>query len=107
MVVVVVDSEAEFDWTAGAPRRAMGVTSVKAQLKVQSIFERYEVRPTYVLDYPVSSTPEAYEIIRELHQSGTCEIGAHLGAALPADSRARSSSLAREFRAMKAAPADV
>jgi hypothetical protein len=78
MVVVVVDSEAEFDWTAGAPRRAMGVTSVKAQLKVQSIFERYEVRPTYVLDYPVSSTPEAYEIIRELHQSGTCEIGAHL-----------------------------
>jgi hypothetical protein len=78
MVVVVVDSEAEFDWTAGAPRRPRGVTSVKSQLQVQSIFERYEVRPTYVLDYPVSSTPEAYEIIRELYRSGSCEIGAHL-----------------------------
>jgi hypothetical protein len=36
------------------------------------------VRPTYVLDYPVSSTPEGYEFIRDLHRSGACEIGAHL-----------------------------
>ena len=78
MVVVVVDTEAEFDWVRQQPRRAMGVTSVKSQVQVQRIFERYEVRPTYVLDYPVSSTPEAYEIIRELHRSGACEIGAHL-----------------------------
>jgi hypothetical protein len=78
MVVVVVDTEAEFDWARRQPRRAMGVTSVKSQMQMQRIFERYQVRPTYVLDYPVSSTPEAYEIIRELHRSGTCEIGAHL-----------------------------
>src|SRR5215471_13678920 len=78
MVVVVVNTEAEFDWARQRPRQAMGVTSVKSQMKVQRIFERYQVRPTYVLDYPVSSTPEAYEIIRELHQSGSCEIGAHL-----------------------------
>src|SRR6516165_5464676 len=78
MVVVVVDTEAEFDWARQRPRRAMGVTSVKSQMKVQRIFERYRVRPTYVLDYPVSSTPESYEIIRDLHKSGTCEIGAHL-----------------------------
>src|SRR5215831_4962293 len=78
IVVVVVDTEAEFDWARQQPRRAMGVTSVKSQMQVQRIFERYQVRPTYVLDYPVSSTPEAYEIIRELHGSGACEIGAHL-----------------------------
>jgi hypothetical protein len=78
MVVVVVDTEAEFDWARQRPRRAMGVTSVKSQMNMQRIFERYQVRPTYVLDYPVSSTPEAYEIIREFHHSGTCEIGAHL-----------------------------
>ena len=78
MVVVVVETEAEFDWARQRPRRAMGVTSVKSQINMQRIFERYQVRPTYVLDYPVSSTPEAYEIIREFHHSGTCEIGAHL-----------------------------
>jgi hypothetical protein len=78
MIVVVVDTEAEFDWARQRPRRAMGVSSVKSQLQAQRIFERYEVRPTYVLDYPVSSTPEAYEIIRDFHRSGVCEIGAHL-----------------------------
>jgi hypothetical protein len=78
MVVVVVDTEAEFDWVRQRPRRAMGVTSVKSQMQVQRIFERYQVRPTYVLDYPVSSTPEGYEFIRNLHRSGACEVGAHL-----------------------------
>src|SRR5438132_1489416 len=78
LIVVVVDTEAEFDWVRQRPRQAMGVSSVKAQLQMQRIFERYEVRPTYVLDYPVSSTPEAYEIIRDFHRSGACEIGAHL-----------------------------
>jgi hypothetical protein len=78
MVVVVVDTEAEFDWTARSERRARGVTSVKCLEQAQRIFERYQVRPTFVLDYPVSSTPEGYELIRDLHRSGGCEIGAHL-----------------------------
>src|SRR6266851_8313280 len=78
MLVVVVDTEAEFDWEAHGQRRAMGVTSVKRQDRAQRIFERYHVRPTFVLDYPVSSTPEGYELIRQMHRSGACEIGAHL-----------------------------
>lgn len=78
MVVVIVDTEAEFDWVHQASRRAMGVTSVKGQTQTQTIFERYRIRPTFVLDYPVSSTPEGYEVIRDLYQSGACEIGAHL-----------------------------
>src|SRR5207244_7953193 len=36
------------------------------------------VRPAFVLDDPVSSTPEGYEFIRDLLHSGACEIGAHL-----------------------------
>jgi hypothetical protein len=78
LIVVVVDTEAEFDWAREQPRRAMGVTSVKRQAQTQPIFERHGVRPTFVLDYPVSSTPEGYEFIRDLHRSGACEIGAHL-----------------------------
>jgi len=78
MLVVVVDTEAEFDWESACSRRAMGVGSVKCQYRAQRIFEKYGVRPTFVLDYPVSSTPEAYEIIRDLHRAGACEVGAHL-----------------------------
>jgi hypothetical protein len=77
-MLVVVDTEAEFDWEAQGPRHAIGVTSVNAQDRAQEIFDRFHVRPTFVLDYPVSSTPEAYEYIRDLHRSGACEIGAHL-----------------------------
>lgn len=78
MIVVVVDTEAEFDWANQQPRRARGVTSVKRQVQTLPIFERFGVRPTFVLDYPVSSTPEGYEYIRDLYRSGACEIGAHL-----------------------------
>jgi hypothetical protein len=78
MLVVVVDTEAEFDWVSSSSRRAAGVTSVKALRQVLPIFERYNVRPTFVLDYPVSTTPEGYEVIRVFYQSGICEIGAHL-----------------------------
>src|SRR5258708_2183791 len=77
MLVVVVDTEAEFNWGL-PPRRTRGVSSVKRQAQAQRIFERYAVRPTFVLDYPVSSTPEGFQPLRDLHQSGACEIGAHL-----------------------------
>jgi hypothetical protein len=78
MLVVVLDTEAEFRWKSSGSRRADGVTSVKASRRVQPIFERYNVRPTFVVDYPVSTIPEGYEVIREFYQSGVCEIGAHL-----------------------------
>jgi len=78
MLAVVVDTEAEFDWVRSRSRRAAGVTSVEALRQVLPIFERYNVRPTLVLDYPVSTIPEGYEVIRDFYRSGVCEIGAHL-----------------------------
>ncbi|MBV8739739.1 MAG: WalW protein [Alphaproteobacteria bacterium] len=78
VVVVVVDTEADFDWTRGPHRNARGVASVKDQKLTQPIFERYGVRPTFVLDFPVSSMQEGYEFVRDLYRSGGCVIGAHL-----------------------------
>ena len=78
LLVVAVDTEAEFEWRPNASRAATGVGSVKAQTVAQLLFARYGVKPTYLLDYPVSSTPESAAFIRELHQAGACEIGAHL-----------------------------
>ena len=78
MLTVVVDTEAEFDWALSKSRRAAGVTAVKALRQAQPLFEKYNVRPTLVVDYPVSTIPEGYEVIRDLHRSGFCEVGAHL-----------------------------
>ena len=79
LLVVVVDTEAEFDWSARSGRaEPPGRRLSNARSRTQPLFERYGIRPTLVLDYPVSSTPEGYEFIRDLHRSGACEIGAHL-----------------------------
>lgn len=78
MLTVVVDTEAEFDWVLSSSRRAAGVVSVKGLRRVQPIFERYNVRPAFAVDYPISTTPEGYEVIRDLYHSGLCEVGAHL-----------------------------
>src|SRR3954454_14999259 len=78
MLTGVVDTEAEFDWVGSSARRAAGVTSVEALRQVLPIFERYKVRPTFVLDYSVSTIPEGYEVIRDFYNSGVCEVGAHL-----------------------------
>ena len=77
LLVVVVDTESEFDWSQ-QQRRSTAVKSVGQQALAQAIFSRFGVRPTYVLDYPVSSTPEGYAPIREFLAADACEIGAHL-----------------------------
>jgi hypothetical protein len=74
----VVDTEAEFDWDSSRLRCTAGVASIKGLRQVQPVFERYNVRPTFVVDYPVSTIPEGYKVIRDFHQSGVCEVGAHL-----------------------------
>jgi len=40
--------------------------------------ERWGVRPTYMVEYAVTEDSRATAILRDLHQTGGCEIGAHL-----------------------------
>src|SRR5215471_13090695 len=77
LLMVIVDTEAEFDWK-GVSRRAVGIRSASCQQRAQRIYDRFGVRPTYALDYPVSSNPDGYGPIREIYDSGGCLIGAHL-----------------------------
>jgi hypothetical protein len=46
--------------------------------RLQSILDRYRIRPTYVIDYPVSHQRDGYAPLKELADAGTCRIGAHL-----------------------------
>jgi hypothetical protein len=78
LLVVIIDMEAEFDWTGPLSRSATGVRSVRHQLKTHSIFERYGIKPVYVVDYAVASQAESYLPLREMAKGGHCEIGAHL-----------------------------
>jgi len=78
MLLVVVDTEEEFDWSKPHARSETRVDHIRHQNRAQSIFDRYGVRPTYVVDYPVASQEAGYRPLREFLVDGKCEIGAHL-----------------------------
>lgn len=78
ILIIMVDAEAEFDWDGPFLRTLVSVRNLSQQAMAQDIFDRLDVRPTYLVDYAVATQPEGYEPIRELLQSGRCEIGTHL-----------------------------
>lgn len=78
LLVVIVDAEAEFDWNEPFSRSGTGVSAVRHQVRAHRIFDRYAIRPTYVVDYAVSSQPDGYLPLRDLYEDGRCEIGTHL-----------------------------
>lgn len=77
-VLVVIDTEEEFDWGAPLSRDNTSVTSIMAQVRAQEIFAKHGIVPTYVVDYPVASDERAVDCLGGFLAQGQCEIGAHL-----------------------------
>lgn len=78
VLLVVIDTEEEFDWQAPFDR---GQTSVEAMRHVgrgQELFDEFGIRPNYVIDYPVASQEAGYRLLREYAADGRATIGAHL-----------------------------
>jgi hypothetical protein len=77
-LLIVVDTEEEFDWRAPFSRAAIATRSIPAQARAHEIYNRFEIVPTYVVGYPVAADPVAVAFLRELKEEGKAEIGAHL-----------------------------
>ena len=77
-LLVVIDTEEEFDWDAPYSRANVGVTAMRHIDRVQRIFDRFDIRPTYVIDYPVASQPDGYLPLQGIWQDGRCTVGAHI-----------------------------
>ena len=78
LLMVLVDTEEEFDWSRPLARKNTGVTAMRAQHRAHRIFEKYGITPIYVADYPVVSTDDGALPLKELFDDGKCLIGAHL-----------------------------
>jgi len=78
ILLVVVDTEAEFDWSGQFGRDCNQVGNIRHQALLQPLFERYRIRPTFLLSYAVAAQKAGFAPLRELVQDGRCEIGAHL-----------------------------
>ncbi len=79
-LLVVVDTEEEFDWSKPFDRGSTATTSILAQERAHGIYRRLGIVPTYVIDYPVATSGEGAAYLRSLRESGQAEIGAHLHA---------------------------
>jgi hypothetical protein len=77
-LLVVVDTEEEFDWAAPFSRDSRATASIPAQARAHEIYDRFGVVPTYVVDYPVATDPAGVAFLAALRDSGRAEIGAHL-----------------------------
>lgn len=78
ILTAVVDTEEEFDWSAPFDASATSVDNISEQSFSQAIFDSHGMVPTYVVDYPVATTPSSRRILRRIADDGRCEIGAHL-----------------------------
>jgi glycosyltransferase involved in cell wall biosynthesis len=78
VLITTVDAEEDFDWNRPFSRAWTDVTSMRSQHLAHRIFERYGVVPAYMVDFPVASQDEGRGPLRELVQSGLCDIGAQL-----------------------------
>ncbi|MCK4709284.1 MAG: polysaccharide deacetylase family protein [Gammaproteobacteria bacterium] len=77
-LIVVIDTEEEFDWNKPVDREATSVVAMQYIHRVQDIFDEYGINPCYVIDYPVASQQESYSHLVQIFKDKRCEIGAHL-----------------------------
>ena len=77
-LLIVVDTEEEFDWSGPFSRHAVATRSIPAQARAHRLYDRLGIVPTYVIDYPVATDPAAVAFLRGLSEAGKAEIGAHL-----------------------------
>lgn len=45
--------------------------------ELQELFDKYEVKPTYLVTYPVATNPKSVDILKRILEQGKCEIGMH------------------------------
>lgn len=78
VLLVVVDTEEEFDWSRDFDRANTGVEHMREIETLQGVFDEFGIRPVYAIDYPIASKTESASPLRAIHASGRAEIGAHL-----------------------------
>jgi peptidoglycan/xylan/chitin deacetylase (PgdA/CDA1 family) len=76
-LLVTIDTEPDDQWTC---RPEVTTENVRRLPRLQDMFDRLGVRPTYLVSYAVAADPEAADILRRFQAGGKCELGAHLHA---------------------------
>ena len=74
-LILTIDAEADAwkpSWHSEQP-----VKNIAALSEAHELFVAHEMRPTYLVDFPVASHASSVSILRSFVTNGQCEIGAH------------------------------
>ncbi len=77
-LMVVVDTEEEFDWEAGFDRKNTSVEHMADIGLLQAVFDESGVTPLYVVDFPIATQRASLLPLCDFMSRSRCEIGAHL-----------------------------
>jgi glycosyltransferase involved in cell wall biosynthesis len=78
MLTVVIDTEEEFDWSTPFDPKGRDVQAIRHLHRLQSVFEKHGVIPTYVVDYAIVDSDAGVEVLKPLVETGRAMVGAHL-----------------------------
>ena len=74
-LIVTIDTE-EDNWGSYNPT-GNTVENIGYIREIQELFDKYNVKPTYLLTYPVATDDNSVSLLRGIMERGGCEIGTH------------------------------
>src|SRR5690349_2250315 len=77
-LVVTIDTEEEGLWSGRFPARGQTCRNIQRLPRLDALFGRLGVIPTWLVDHPVAVDATAASVLRGLVADGRGEIGAHL-----------------------------
>ncbi|MCW5729140.1 MAG: glycosyltransferase [Alphaproteobacteria bacterium] len=77
-LVAIVDTEEDFDWRQPFSRENFSVSSLGNLSLAQDVFQRWNIVPTYLVDYPVVTSDMGQALLGAWSREGRCLVGAQL-----------------------------
>lgn len=76
--LVTVDTEEEFNWNGPFTRDGHGTQHVSAIDRFQQLCDSHDVKPAYLVDYPITRDDAAAALLGGYVQSGRADVGVQL-----------------------------
>ncbi|MCZ6598414.1 MAG: hypothetical protein O7B99_12300, partial [Planctomycetota bacterium] len=76
VLLVVIDTEEEFDWSKPHDRNETAVEAMRFVERGRRLFEEFGIRPTYAIDYPVATQQTGIESLKPIVESGRAVLAA-------------------------------
>ena len=75
---IVVDAEEDFDWIKPVVGNKFSVSNMLNTRLLQDLTKHYGQGPTYLLTYPVLESREVVASLKDIFESGRCDLGVQL-----------------------------